>query len=140
LQAVPWKGMMPLAGSPGATNGEGVPEIRFNYLGQFSDEMNNQLFYYCRADTGPDSDDLNPITAKLEFNLMIIDWELELDIRYNQLAFKETTIAWLKDQFLFQAGRILDHIADKKEEPQVAGDFEAPDLDKEELDRLFHLG
>lgn len=114
-----------------------LSEIRFNYLGQFEKELNNDLFTYTGASTGSDVDPENAMTTKLELISMVIDGRLTMEARYNGKAHKESTIRWFMDAFFNNLGLICEHIKNEDELHFTPSDFSV-ELDQEELDALFH--
>lgn len=114
-----------------------LTDIRFNYLGQFDNEFNNDLFTYNHTFTGSDIDPNNNLTAKLELNIMIMNGALLMDIHYNRKAHQEATIIWFKDTFLDHLDRILEHIKSERHAHFTPSDFDAVNLNQQELDALF---
>jgi amino acid adenylation domain-containing protein/non-ribosomal peptide synthase protein (TIGR01720 family) len=112
-------------------------QIRFNYLGQFQQELSNDLFSLCHYPTGKESDPANDLTAMLEWNLMIVNGELRLDIVYNSKAYKESTIRLLQDNFFGHLVRILDHTRKETDVYFTPSDFEGLEIEQEELDNMF---
>lgn len=111
--------------------------IRFNYLGQFGRELNNDIFSFAGNPAGFESDPANRMTAKIECNLMITNGRLLIDIYYNAKAHKESTIQWLLHTFLANLNTILDHLKNEKDIYFTPSDFDCVNLDQEELDALF---
>jgi non-ribosomal peptide synthase protein (TIGR01720 family) len=114
-----------------------MAELRFNYLGQFDKELNNDLFSYSNRSTGLDSDPLNAMTAKLEFNSMIIGGELNMEIIYNTKAHRASTIDSLIDLFFKKMETVLEDIEKQNGLHFRPSDFDAVQLDQKELDALF---
>lgn len=119
------------------TNADELTEIRFNYLGQFDNELNNQLFSYGHEIDGIGIDRQNKITARLEFNVMIISGELNLKIYYNQKNYSESTIKSFRDSFFDNLERLLAHIKDEDELHFTPSDFDSVELDEDEINSLF---
>lgn len=140
-----------LASTPGKGLGYGVrkyssapdltpaqqTEIRFNYLGQFDKELNNDLFSYSSQSTGRDTDPVNKMTAKLELNCMVVAGGLSAELTYNQKAHQESTMNWFMELFFSKLESILYHIKNEDEQHFTPSDFDAVTLDQEELDSLF---
>jgi len=123
--------------APVRPGGEKMAEIRFNYLGQFDHEFDNSLFYYSGGDAGSDAGPANRMTAKLDWNAMIIQGQFCLMIDYNTRAHKASTIHWLLSEFLDNLRRILEHIKREKNIYFTPSDFDAVELDEEDLNALF---
>lgn len=116
---------------------EANSEIRFNYLGQFGAELNNNLFSYSDRFTGEDTDAKNRLTTKLELNLMIAEGVLSLEARYSSKSFKDSTIDTFCETFLDEMTRIHDHIKSEREVHFSPSDFDAVELDDDLLKSLF---
>lgn len=114
-----------------------ITEIRFNYLGQFDKELNNELFSYSNLQHGSDVDLNNTITAKLELNSMIMDGKFILETSYNNQAHKESTVSQFLDSFMDNLVKVLEHIKNEKEVHFTPSDFSSVDLNQRELDALF---
>lgn len=121
------------------TNIQDLPrtQVRFNYLGQFNEELSNDLFAYNNRSTGSENDLENHMTAVLELNIMMIDNQLQLELAYNTNAHASTTMEWFKERFMANLVLILDHIREEKEVHFTLSDFDEADLDYGDLDVLF---
>lgn len=113
-------------------------ELRFNYLGQFDSEMDNDLFSLSQESHGRETDAENEMTAKLEINLMVVNGELTMDINYNRKAHKKTTIEWLKNCYFENLEMVLEHIEAQSEVHFSPSDFDSAELSEEDLDMLFN--
>lgn len=111
--------------------------LRFNYLGQFDNELDNDLFSYSYLNHGAESASDNVLTACLEWNLMMIKGNLVIEIQYNQLAYKAESIEKLLQAFLHHLTSILQHIEQKQEVDFTPSDFEMANLQADDLDILF---
>ncbi|MEO1624701.1 MAG: amino acid adenylation domain-containing protein, partial [Bacteroidota bacterium] len=112
-------------------------EIRFNYLGQFGRELENDLFSYTNLFSGSEIAEENHLTTKMECNLMIINGCLQLDIAYNSKAHSRLTVERFKDKYLHHLNAVLDHIRSEEDIHFTPSDFDAVDLNEEELDALL---
>ena len=111
--------------------------VRLNYLGQFDSEFENDIFIYDPRYTGLDADPENHLTAKLEFNLMIIGGRMHIEITYNGKSHKEETIQKVMNDFLSFLAEILSHISKQNQIHFTPSDFELVDLNQQEIDSLF---
>lgn len=110
-------------------------EIRFNYLGEFSLELDD-YWSFSRVPTGPESSSENHMTSKLELNVMVTNGQLSLDISYHTQVFRDRTINDFGLNFMSHLTRLLDQIKKEHEVHFTPSDFEAQ-LDQQELDELF---
>jgi surfactin family lipopeptide synthetase A len=152
LDAIIWKIKEQMALTPGNGLGYGVfsyldktlpaqpkavAEIRLNYLGQFDQEFDNDLFSYCGDPQGLDSHPDNRMTAKIEINVMAINNTLEIDLLYNGRAYDSTTMKAFADRIVGWLMRMLQH--KPQEKLQVASPGLGPDgLDDDDLAVLFN--
>lgn len=141
IRRVPYSGIgygvRKYLGKPGGSDRTKLTEIRLNYLGQFDKELNNELFSFNNERHAEDIDPGNLMTAKLEFNLMVIYGKLNLDINFNRKAHNVSTIRSLKDMFFNNLELILEHIENEDDIHFTPSDFDGVDLDDEELHALF---
>ena len=114
-----------------------ISQVRFNYLGEFNEAFDNDLFSFTRQDTGFESDPENHLTAVLEFNCLVIDSKFRVEIQYNKLSYRKETIDSLKKSFISELQLILCHIKNEKEIHFTASDFDMAGLSNEDLDVLF---
>jgi len=121
----------------GGDTGQLQTDVRFNYLGQFGNEFDNELFSYVHQSSGNNSDPANQMTARLDINAMIMHDELILEIKYNRNAHKESTIIRLSDRFFYHLGAIIVHTMNEDEVHFSPSDFDMVNLDQGELDALF---
>ncbi|AJS58358.1 hypothetical protein UB51_07420 [Paenibacillus sp. IHBB 10380] len=111
-----------------------LPEIRFNYLGEFADAQ-NALF-----DLESFSAQLskqNTFTAKLDITCQIIRGSFELQIAYSDQMFHENTINKIRDLYLVHLKAITSDAVNHGEMELSLSDFDAIDLDHAEFDSLF---
>ncbi|MFS4448468.1 amino acid adenylation domain-containing protein [Maribacter sp. 2307UL18-2] len=116
---------------------KGIPEITFNYLGQFGNEVENDVFSLNPTDFSLDSDPLNFISAMWEWNLMIIDDQLHMRIDYYNKAFNESDMHTIIHLFKKNLSKIMEHLRREDDIHLTSSDFDTIDLDDEELKALF---
>ncbi|MCU0289698.1 MAG: condensation domain-containing protein, partial [Acidobacteria bacterium] len=112
-------------------------EIRFNYLGQFDQEVDNPLFSYCGQRTGSDVALENHMTTGIEINAMILSGILSVDINYNKEVFNENTIITFGNNYISNLAEILEHIRNEDDVHFTPTDFDTVDLSEEDLAALF---
>src|SRR5690606_36842625 len=85
-------------------------EVRFNYLGEFTNDFVNDLFSYTTETTGYDTDPRNHMTSKLELNCMLLHGALRLDVNYNSRLFTPSTIDTFCAIFKDYAHQMREHL------------------------------
>jgi len=112
-------------------------EIRFNYLGQFDQELNNRLMVFSKNDSGSETDPDNAFTTKLEFNAMIIEGLFQMEILYSSKLFGHATVNELSKYFLEYVNDVLAYLKDEKDLYFTPSDFSAVELDEDDISVLF---
>ncbi|MCF2220315.1 amino acid adenylation domain-containing protein [Chryseobacterium sp. PS-8] len=114
-----------------------IPEIRFNYLGQFGQELSNSLFSYSAIQHGMESHPDNRMTAKIEINMFVINGKFCTEIIYNTMQYKEKTMLWILDSFFKNIINIIEYIQTENNVYLTPSDFDSVELDQQELNSLF---
>ncbi|TRX53357.1 amino acid adenylation domain-containing protein [Fulvivirga sp. M361] len=114
-----------------------LSEVRLNYIGQFDYDLENELFSYADQDHGIETDPRNRMSAKLEFNAMVVRGCLQIEIIYNGKAYLPQTIKQLGNTLKDNLLELLDHIRTERNVHFTPSDFDGADLDQEELEALF---
>lgn len=116
-----------------------TPDLRLNYLGQFDNELNNDIFTYSTRDSGSDYGDECNITAKFEWNCMIVGKTLKVELNYNRKAYREASIERLISIFRNTLVNVFESI-EKMSNSDIyysPSDFKMTDISQEDLDSLF---
>lgn len=111
--------------------------IRFNYLGQFDREVENQLFSLSSLQSGSDIDLNNSITAAIEINAMVLNGVFQVEILYNKKAYSKETIELFRDKYVKNLEEILNHIRNENDVHFTPSDFNTVDMDEDDLAALF---
>ncbi|WP_185113959.1 non-ribosomal peptide synthetase [Fulvivirga imtechensis] len=114
-----------------------ISEIRFNYLGQFERELDNELLTFNNEQTGAETDPDNDLTVKLELNAMVLSGKFRMEINYNSAAFQAHRICGLADLFTKKLLEVLSYLKDQHDVYFTPSDFEEVNLNEEELKALF---
>ncbi|MBL6447561.1 amino acid adenylation domain-containing protein [Fulvivirga sp. 29W222] len=114
-----------------------LSEIRFNYLGSFQREANNDLFEIVSTSTGAEIALENRMTTKLDFVCLIVNNELKMSVSYNSKTHKSSLIELMMENFNSELIKIVEHIEQTDDLVLAASDFDA-ELDQDELDSLFN--
>ncbi|HYF81967.1 MAG TPA: amino acid adenylation domain-containing protein [Clostridia bacterium] len=116
---------------------ENLAQVRFNYLGQFDNEVENELFSYANNKTGDDVGMNNDMTAILEINCMVVKGQLEFNMNFNNKAFEEETLQSFSTNYLTNLEYIIDHVLNRDDVYFTPSDFETIEIKQEDLDILF---
>lgn len=112
-------------------------QVRFNYLGDLGAQFYNDMFRFSQEYTGTEIHPENQMTAVIEWNSMVLNGCLNMELLYNSKAHSHATAKALSDQFFYEISRILAHLKDQDDIHFTPSDFQDADLNQEELDALF---
>lgn len=112
-------------------------EIRFNYLGQFDQEVENDLFSYSLQSTGSDIALENHMTAVVEINALVMGEKLSADFFYNKGVFPQAEMVQFADSYMENLRAILDHIRQENDVHFTPSDFDTVNLSEDDLAALF---
>ena len=112
------------------------PQISFNYLGQFDEELRSGMFELSKLSGGPSvSPNAEPL-YEIDIVGDISDDRLALTIAYNSGSHHETTITNLADSFKRHLLAVIRHCMSQPHGERTPSDYMAGDLELEELDAL----
>lgn len=112
-------------------------QLRFNYLGQFGKESENELFRFSDQFTGNEICKSNRLTAKIEINSIIVNGIFKATFSYSNKCYRTETVERLANLYTQNLRRIIEHTVSKEETYFTPSDFETTDMVQEDLDKLF---
>jgi len=114
------------------------PGISFNYLGQFDQNIQTQLFAPSKFPVGLTvSPQLNQFKLPLDINGIVINNELMFSFDFNTNEYQESTIAALMKNFEAALMSINEHCLGIEVSEETPADFENEYLSIEELDSIL---
>lgn len=111
--------------------------VRFNYLGQFNNNLKGNLIKILNDDTGNDIGIQNKLTYLIEVIAIIIDDKLKVSLTYSKNKLKKQTILNLKNEFINQIRELIKQCGLIKRREFTPSDFEGVEISQEDLDILF---
>ncbi len=114
-----------------------ISEIRFNYLGAFGFEAENDLFQFAHLYTGPDSAFNNNVTAKLEINCMTVSGSMIIDVTGSASGYHGFSVNNFTDALMNNLVVVLNHVKENDRSTFSTSDFDVA-LDKEDIEMLFY--
>lgn len=111
--------------------------IRFNYLGEFGSETENDLFKVVELPTGRDVSTKNHITTDIEINCMIINGILSIKAVFNKLKYNEIDSEKFILIFKQKLEEVIKYTAKLEDVYFTPSDFETADIDQQDIDMLF---
>ncbi|WP_055108260.1 non-ribosomal peptide synthetase [Paenibacillus ihumii] len=113
------------------------PEISFNYLGQFDQDMATAVFGPSSMPSGasfsPDSDR----SYALEVTGMVENGQLILQLMYNQQQYELKTMTALAESYKKHLLLILEHCLEQEQSASTPSDFSAANLSMGDLENVF---
>jgi amino acid adenylation domain-containing protein/non-ribosomal peptide synthase protein (TIGR01720 family) len=113
-----------------------LADIRFNYLGNFSADLDNELFSFNDMYTGEDIAARNA-TCNLEINCIIISGMMRVEIKYDTNIYTSADIEGLQTHFLQRLSRITTAIAKETDRLAFDQDLDMAGLSHNDLNVLF---
>lgn len=111
--------------------------IRFNYLGNFEEDIDNDLFFYCDKQSNYNIAADNFSTVLLELNCMVVEGNLKIEVQYNTMLWNPEDIQRLSGIIEQSFYQLKEHLQEEQEIHFSPSDFSLADLDKDDLDKLF---
>ena len=114
-----------------------ISGVRFNYLGQYSDENNNDLFKYIVDSSFSDISEENDLTTHIEIDSLIVNNKLKIIVKFNKISFLNSTIENFKKEIESNINEIYRFLAGTNEKYFTTSHFETIELEEDDLDSLF---
>ena len=111
--------------------------ILFNYLGQFDQDLDVEVFDVAEEETGPEVGRANQRTNLLEIIGMVVGGKLDIEIQYSTQRFKKETISNLLSGYMDNMRRIMEHVDDESNFTFTPSDFDTVELSEDDLSQLF---
>ncbi|KAF1677374.1 non-ribosomal peptide synthetase [Bacillus sp. SKDU12] len=149
LRQIPQKGIgygliKYLSDHPKAPDWTGHPEISFNYLGQFDQDVRNGKIEISPYSGGEIASDRHPITYALDINGMISDGQLSLAISYSGKQYRRETIERCADLLKSSLQQVIEHCTAQEQIQLTPSDISLKDITIAELDQFAqqtqHIG
>lgn len=115
------------------------PEICFNYLGQFDNDLTSDVFTTSSIDSGDNSSKENTSMYALSVGGMIVKNQLHIKFTYNTKEFYKKTIKTLSRSYIKILQEVIEHCSDREEQEYTPSDFDDDSLSFTELDTLNEM-
>lgn len=111
--------------------------ILFNYLGQFDQDLQADLFEFAQEDSGADVGIKNYRVSLLELNSMVKQGCLEITAQFSNQRLKEETVKELLSRYVEHLREIIVHCTDDENYGFTPSDFDTIEISEDDLDQLF---
>ncbi|WP_028595417.1 non-ribosomal peptide synthetase [Paenibacillus assamensis] len=112
------------------------PDIVFNYLGQFDNDLSTSMFEPSVYSGGHESSGENRSEYALDIAAVIENGRLQVAVTYNRNEFKEETVRTLADAYLQQLEVLILHCQQQTVTEQTPSDVGYDELSIEQFDEL----
>ncbi|MEW9697560.1 amino acid adenylation domain-containing protein [Paenibacillus sp. SI8] len=120
------------------------PEISFNYLGQFDQDIQNSAMQLSRYSHGTTASENQTRNHLIDINGLIVAGKLSLSLRYSRTQFRQETIAQLAALFRDSLQDIIRHCVAKEKPELTPSDVSLKGVAIEELEQFVqqseHIG
>ncbi|WDZ63372.1 amino acid adenylation domain-containing protein [Paenibacillus polymyxa] len=112
------------------------PEINFNYLGQFDDDVNQDEIGISSYSSGSPASDRQARSFVLDINGMVLDGALSLDLSYSRKQYRKETMEAFAQQFEKSLRELITHCAGKENTELTPSDVQFKGLTIAELEQI----
>ncbi|MEC0182798.1 non-ribosomal peptide synthase/polyketide synthase [Paenibacillus peoriae] len=112
------------------------PEISFNYLGQFDQDLQNQSIDVSPYSSGTELSAHAARSHTLDMNGLISEGELQLTISYSNQEYRRETMEQLAEVFRTSLQEIIAHCVGRKQQELTPSDVMLKNVTMAELDQL----
>ncbi|TWO94597.1 non-ribosomal peptide synthetase, partial [Bacillus velezensis] len=116
-----------------------TPEISFNYLGQFDNEVKTEWFEPSPYDMGRQVSEESEALYALSFSGMVTGGRFVISCSYNQEEYERSTVETQMQRFKDNLLMIIRHCTAKEEKEFTPSDFSAQDLEMDEMGDIFDM-
>ncbi len=113
------------------------PQISFNYLGQFDEDINQTDFRLAKEKTGDNQSPANIRKNELNVLGIVMNKRLEMSVSYNKKQYKKETAETFLNQLESNLIRIIAFCSQKKDKELTPSDFGYKEISLEQLDSIF---
>ena len=120
-----------------ALNDKGQKYIRFNYLGNFNNDFENEFFSLSNEETGNESDLYNYISSLFDVNCFVLDGKMNIIISFQNNDFSIKTMDRFINVFEENLKTLITFCCNKKSVDFTPSDFDSVKLSQSDLDNLL---
>jgi amino acid adenylation domain-containing protein/non-ribosomal peptide synthase protein (TIGR01720 family) len=116
-----------------------TPEVRFNYLGQFGQQMENSQFTFSSLPSGQLQNPKMKRTYTLELNAVVVNDTFTLNLQYSNKEYKQETILAFLDLFQHQLKSIMSHCLQQSKTQRTPSDLGNVNLSLQDLQYIEEI-
>ncbi len=112
------------------------PEISFNYLGQFDQNVNSEQFEIADIGVGDVRSLDSQRNFKLDINGIIVNQQLTLSLSYNRRQYDHSTMKSFSENYKNHITELMAHCLSQQKSELTLSDFSDSDLDREDFQSI----
>lgn len=116
-----------------------LPEITFNYLGQFEKEQENDQIRISDFSPGYAVNQDNQKEGVIDVNAIVVNGKMKIEATYNPLIIPAEKIRGFINDYKNNLLLLTEHCMQKEGTEQTASDFQTANLSNEELDDIMQM-
>jgi len=113
------------------------PQISFNYLGQFDEDMGTGLFEIAKESMGDAIAADTEITHDIDISGIVIRGQLKLSVSYNKKRYRSKTIGGIMADYMEQLKAIITHCQERQTNELTPSDLTYSDFTLDEFEGIF---
>ena len=118
-------------------NLEVKPEIGFNYLGQFDNDVERGVFGASRLGTGNSVSAENQRQHAIEINSMVAGGRLSVSFSFDERQFKKETIKAIAESYKESIKEISEHCATKEKSELTPSDLSSEEISIDQIEEVY---
>lgn len=111
--------------------------VRFNYLGDFTNESDYDYVRLLNEQIGSESSKENKLTCLLDINCFLVENKINVQLTYSKNNFIASTMEAFLDNLLNNIKMVINHCCNREKIEFTPSDFDVADLSMEDLKNLF---
>jgi iturin family lipopeptide synthetase C len=116
---------------------DNTPQVCFNYLGQFDQNIRTLSFSVERAFDGEHINRDEKMEPKIQINGMVVDSVLRFEVVFNSVLFSEVLVRTLASSFQSSLVEVINFCVSCTHREKTSSDFLYKELTMQDLDNLF---
>ncbi|WP_342551527.1 amino acid adenylation domain-containing protein [Paenibacillus sp. FSL R7-0652] len=112
------------------------PEISFNYLGQFDQDLQHSGMHMSPYSSGTDASENHRRNVLIDINALIVEGKLSLSLKYSHTQYRKETMELVAAYFKNHLQEIMMHCVTKEKPELTPSDLSLKGMTMEELEGL----
>ncbi|WP_312653314.1 non-ribosomal peptide synthetase [Aminipila sp.] len=115
------------------------PQISFNYMGQFDDDIRNEIFSLSDIEVESNRSLKGQRSCSIDINGIVLNGKLKMEISYSKQQYKYKEIERFTDLYKEMLCELIFHCINKHEPEMTPSDFTGKNMSLEEMEDIFDV-